>query len=136
MWKRYSVRRRSLRSRPAYRFERVVTFDPTVGSPSNFYRSFLKFSQDFPDAVVLTVDVEALRGEAEVSALETSVPVRKVVTFDPTVGSPSNFYRSFFKFSQEFPEAVVLPVDVEAVLGEAEVSTLETSVPVRKARNF
>jgi hypothetical protein len=77
MWKRYSVRRRSLRSRPAYRFERAVTFDPTVGSTSNFYRSFLNFLQDIPDAVFLTVDVEALLGEAEVSALETSVPVRK-----------------------------------------------------------
>jgi len=71
------VRRRSLRSRPAYRFERAVTFDPIVGSPSNFYRSFLNFLQDFPDAVFLTVDIEALLGEAEVSALETSVPVRK-----------------------------------------------------------
>jgi len=75
MWKRYEVRRRSLRSRPAYRFEWGVTFDPTVGSPSNFYRSFFKFSQEFPEAVVLTVDVEAVLGEAEVSALETSVPV-------------------------------------------------------------
>jgi hypothetical protein len=80
--------------------------------------------------------VEALLGEAEVSALETSVPVRKGVTFDPTVGSPSNFYRSFLKFSQEFPNAVVLTLDVEALLGEAEVSALETSVPVRKGRNF
>jgi len=71
------VRRRCLRSRPAYRFERAVTFDPTVGSPSNFYRSFFKFSQEFSEAVVLTIDVEALLGEAEVSALETSVPVRK-----------------------------------------------------------
>jgi len=71
------VRRRSLRSRPAYRFERVVTFDPTVGSPSNFYKSFLNFLQDFSNAVFLTVDVESLLGEAEVSALETSVPVRK-----------------------------------------------------------
>jgi len=71
------VRRRSLSSRPAYRFERAVTFDPTVGSPSNFYRSLFKFSQEFLDAVVLIVDVEALLGEEEVSALETSVPVRK-----------------------------------------------------------
>jgi hypothetical protein len=69
--------RRSLRSRPAYRFQWAVTFDPTVGSLSNFYRSFFKFSQEFPDAVVLTVDVEALLGVAEVSVLETSVPVRK-----------------------------------------------------------
>jgi len=27
-------------------------------------------------------------------------------------------------------------VDVESLLGEAEVSALETSVPVRKGRNF
>jgi len=67
--------RRSLRSRPAYRFQWAVTFDPIVGSLSNFYRSFFKFSQEFPDAVFLTVDVEALLGEAEVSMLETSVPV-------------------------------------------------------------
>jgi len=81
MWNRYSVRRRSLRSRPAYRFERAVTFDPTVGSPSNFYRSFLNFLQEFLEAVFLTVDVEVLLGEAEVSALETSVPVRKGCNF-------------------------------------------------------
>jgi len=75
------VRRRSLRSRPAYRFERAVTFDPTVGSPSNFYRSFLSLLQDFPDAVFLAVDAESLLGEAGVSALETSVPVRKCRNF-------------------------------------------------------
>jgi len=71
------VRGRSLRSRPAYRFERAVTFDPTVGSPSNFYRTFLNFLQEFLDAVFLTVDVEALLGEVKVSMLETSVPDRK-----------------------------------------------------------
>jgi len=71
------VRRRSLNSRPAYRFERAVTFDPTVGSPSNFYRSFFNFLQDFPDAVFLAVDVESLLGEVEVSEFKTSIPVRK-----------------------------------------------------------
>jgi hypothetical protein len=40
------------------------------------------------------------------------------------------------KFLQEFPDAVLLPVDVELLLGVAEVSALETSVPVRKGRNF
>jgi hypothetical protein len=88
MWNRYSVRRRSLRSRPAYRFQGALTFDPTVGSPSNFYRSFVNFLQEFREAVFLTVDVEALLGEAEISTLETSVPVERAVTFDPTVGSP------------------------------------------------
>jgi len=75
------VRQRSLRSRPAYQFERAVTFDPTVGSPSNFYRSFLNFLQEFLEVVFVTVDVEALLGEAEVSALETSIPVRKSRNF-------------------------------------------------------
>jgi hypothetical protein len=40
MWNRYLVGRRSLHLRQGYRFERAVTFDPIVGSPSNFYRSF------------------------------------------------------------------------------------------------
>jgi hypothetical protein len=71
------VRRRSLRSIPAYLFERAVTYDLTVGSPSNFYSSFLNFLQEFLEVVFVTVDVEALLGEAEVSALETTVPVRK-----------------------------------------------------------
>jgi hypothetical protein len=33
-------------------------------------------------------------------------------------------------------DAVFLAVDVESLLGEAEVSALESSVPVRKGRNF
>jgi len=32
--------------------------------------------------------------------------------------------------------AVFLAVDVESLLGEAEVSALETGLPVRKGRNF
>jgi len=58
----YSVRRRSRRSRPEYRFEMAITFEPTVGSPS-------KFLQEFPEAVFLGVDVESLLGAAEVSSL-------------------------------------------------------------------
>jgi len=65
MWNRYSVIRRYRRPQPEIPFERAITFDPTVGSPSKFYRSFLG------------VDVELLLGEAEVSSLETRVPVRK-----------------------------------------------------------
>jgi len=80
--------------------------------------------------------VESLLGETEVSALETSVPVRKGRNFDPTVGSPSNFSTSFVNFLQEFLEAVFVTVNVEGLLGEAEVSALETSAPVRKGRNF
>jgi len=68
MWNRYSVRRRSRRSGPEYRFERALTFDPTVGSPS-------KIVEEFQDAVFLGVDVESLLGEAEVSSLQTRVQV-------------------------------------------------------------
>jgi len=73
--------------------------------------------------------VESLLGEAEVFALETSVPVPKGHYFS---------YRRWIalKVLQEFPEAVFLGVDVQSLLGEAEVSALETSVPVRKGRNF
>jgi len=40
------------------------------------------------------------------------------------------------KFSKEFPEAVFLGVDVESQLGEEEVLSLQTRVPVRKGNNF
>jgi len=60
----------SPRSRVEYRFERAITFDPTVGWPSNFYRSFT-------DAVFLVVEKEVLLGEPEVSSLDTRVPGSK-----------------------------------------------------------
>jgi hypothetical protein len=54
--------RTSRRSTPAHWFERAITFDPTDGSPSNFYRSFrTPFS--------FGVDLESLLGEAKLSAL-------------------------------------------------------------------
>jgi hypothetical protein len=40
------------------------------------------------------------------------------------------------KFLQEFPEVVLLVVDVEMLLRESEVSSLDTIVPVRKGYNF
>jgi len=67
MWNRYSVRRRSRRYRLEYRFERAITFDPTVWIA-------LKFLQE---AVFIGVHVESLLGESEVSSLETRVPIRK-----------------------------------------------------------
>ena len=66
--------RRSRRSRKEYRFERALTFDPTVGSPS-------KIIEEFQDAVFLGVDVESQLGEAEVSSLQTKVPVWKGPNF-------------------------------------------------------
>ena len=73
----------------------------------------LNFSQQFPEAVFLGVDVESQLDEEEVSSLQTRVPVRKGNNF----GSDRLIS---LKFSQEFPDAVFLRVDVESLLGEAE----------------
>jgi hypothetical protein len=73
--------------------------------------------------------VESLLGEAEVSGLETSVPVRKGRNFGCGRWIA-------FKFLQEFLNAVFLAEDMESLLGEVEVSSLETRVPVRKGPNF
>jgi hypothetical protein len=70
MWNRYSVRRRSRRYKLEYRFERAITFDPTVWIA-------LKFLHEFPEAVFIVEDVELLLGESEISSLETRVPIRK-----------------------------------------------------------
>jgi len=87
MWNRYLVRRRSRRSRPEYRFERAITFDPTVGSPSKFYRSFRKlFSVEY------MWNRYSVRRRSRRSRLEYRF--ERAITFDPTVGSPLNFYRS------------------------------------------
>jgi hypothetical protein len=67
--------------------------------------------------------VELLLGHADVSSLETRVPVQNCRRF----GSDRLIA---LKFLQHFPEAVSLGVDVESLLGEAEVSALETRVPV------
>jgi len=89
----------------------------------------LKILQEFPDAVFLGVDEESLLGDAEVSSPATRVPVQKGITFDPSVGSPSKFYRSF-------ADAVFLKVEVESLLGDAEVSSPATGVPIRNGHNF
>jgi len=73
--------------------------------------------------------VESLLAEAEVSSLQTRVPVRKGHT------CRSDRWIAF-KFLQEFPEAVFVVVVMESLLGESEVSSLETRVPVRKGHNF
>jgi len=73
--------------------------------------------------------VESLLDEAEVSSLETRVPVRKGHNFG------SDRWISV-KILQEFLDAVFLEVDVESLLDDAEVSSLETGVVVRKGHNF
>jgi hypothetical protein len=51
------------------------------------------------------------------------------ITFDPSVGSPSKFYKSF-------ADAVFLEVEVESLLVDVEVSSPATRVPVGKGHNF
>ena len=55
----------------------------------------LKILEEFTDAVFLGVDVESLVGEAEGSSLRPEYRFERVITLDPTVGSPSNLYKSF-----------------------------------------
>jgi hypothetical protein len=89
----------------------------------------IKFLQEFPDAGFRGVDVELQLGEAEVSPLQTRVPVRKGDNFrsDRLIA---------IKFLQEFPDACFRGVDVESQLGEADVSSLQTRELVRKGHNF
>jgi len=63
------VRQRSKRYILAYRFERTVTLIRPLDRPQIF--------TGVSDTVYLAVDVESLLGVAEVSALDTTVPVRK-----------------------------------------------------------
>jgi hypothetical protein len=63
--------------------------------------------------------VESQIGEADVSSLETRVPVRKGHNF----GSDRWIT---LKILEEFPDAVYLGVDVESLIGEADVSLLDT----------
>jgi hypothetical protein len=82
--------RRYRRSRQEYRFEKAITFDPTVGSPSNFYRSFRK-----PFSLEQMWNRYSVRWRSRRFKLEFRF--ERAITFDPTVGSPSNFYRIFRK---------------------------------------
>jgi len=88
MWNRYSVRWRSCRFKLEYRFERAITVDATVGSPSNIYRSFRKlfFLEYMWNCYSVSWRYRRSRPEYR---------FERAITFDPTVGSPSNFYMSF-----------------------------------------
>jgi len=80
MRKRYSVMMRSGRPRLDGRFERAITFDPTVGSRSNFYWSFrMPFSMEWIRnrySVMMRSGRPRLDGRFE-----------RAITFEPTVGS-------------------------------------------------
>jgi len=80
MKNRYSVIMRSGRARLDGRFARAITFDPTVGSRSNFYWSFrMPFSMEWLSdrySVIIRSGRPRLDGR-----------VARAITFDPTVGS-------------------------------------------------
>jgi len=55
----------------------------------------IKLLQEFPDALFNGVDEESILDDDEVWSSQAGWTVRKAITFDPTVGSRSNFYWSF-----------------------------------------
>jgi len=77
---RYSVMMGSGRARLEGRVERAITFDPTVGSRSNFYWSFrMPFSMEWMRvrySVMMRSSRARLDGRFKIA-----------ITFDPTVGS-------------------------------------------------
>jgi len=54
----------------------------------------IKLLLEFPDALFHAVDEESILGDDEVWSSQAGWTVRKAITFDPTVGSRSNFYWS------------------------------------------
>jgi len=63
----------------------------------------IKLLQEFPDALFHGVDEESILDDDEVWSSQAGWTVRKAITFNPTVGSRSNFYRSFrMHFSMEW----------------------------------
>jgi len=63
----------------------------------------LKRLQQFPDVVFLGEDIEWLLGDEDVLSVEIEYRLKNVITFDPTIGSRSNFYICFqrlFSFSK------------------------------------
>jgi len=77
------------------------------GSKGHNFRSdrwiAIKLLLKFPDAVFQALDEESKLGYDEVWSSEAGWTVRKAITFDPTVGSRSNFYRSFqMNFSMQW----------------------------------
>jgi hypothetical protein len=77
------------------------------GSKGQNFRSdrwiAIKLSLEFPDALFHALDEESILGDNEVWFSQARWTVRKAITFYPTVGSRSNFYRSFrMHFSMEW----------------------------------
>jgi hypothetical protein len=55
----------------------------------------LKFLQAFREAVLLGVGMESLLDDEDVWSVELEYRLIKAITFDPTIGSRSNFTRVF-----------------------------------------
>jgi hypothetical protein len=55
----------------------------------------IKLLLEFPDALLHGVDEESILDDDEVWSSQAGWTVRKAITFNPTVGSRSNFFRSF-----------------------------------------
>jgi len=55
----------------------------------------MKLLLEFPDALFHRVDEESIVGDDDVWSSQAGWTVRRAITFDPTVGSRSNFYWSF-----------------------------------------
>jgi hypothetical protein len=78
MRNRYSMMMRSSRSRLDERFERHITFDPTVGSRSNFYWSFR-----MPISMKWMRNRYSMMMRSSRSRLDERF--ERAITFDPTV---------------------------------------------------
>jgi len=77
------------------------------GSKGNNFRSDrwigIKLLQEFLDALFEGEDEESILDDDEVWSSQAGWTGQKAITFDPTVGSGSNFYRSFrMKFFMEW----------------------------------
>jgi hypothetical protein len=99
----------------------AITFDPTVGSRSNSYKS--------SDAPFHVVDEESILGDDDIWSHHARVTVRNGHNFDPTFGSRSNTYWCF-----QMPFFHV--VDEESILGDDDVWSRHASVTVRNGHNF
>jgi len=77
------------------------------GSKGHYFQSdrwiAIKLLLEFPDELFNGVDEESILDDDEVWSSQAGWTGRKAITFNPTVGSRSNFYRSFrMHFSMEW----------------------------------
>jgi hypothetical protein len=82
----YSLMRRSCRARLEYQLKGAITFDLTVGSRSNFYRSFRR-----PFSLENLWNPYSLMSRSCHARLEYQF--KKAITFDPTLDCAQIFTR-------------------------------------------